>query len=75
MKNKMLRYRVCELHMALVRAGEYGVAWYVLKILRKGKVKLYLDDDSWNAERALENAGCKIWYSHNGNTSEAYLHC
>ena len=70
---RMLRYRVCDLHMRLVKQGEYYAARLVLKCLRDGRVTLRLDDDSWLAQEELEKAGCRIWYSSNGNKAEAYL--
>lgn len=46
-------------HVELVRKGEYGAAWYVLRLLRNRIVRLNLDDDAWTAQRALEEAGLK----------------
>lgn len=74
MKDKMLRYRVCELHMAMVKAGKLEVARNILKCLRKGWVKLYLDDTDWETQELLEKVGCKVAFAHNGYTATAYLH-
>lgn len=55
-------------HISLVKAGKYEVARLLLHLLRKGKVKLGLDDASYEAENILEKVGCPCSYGRNYNT-------
>lgn len=63
---KIRRYKVMEAHIELVRKGAYREARLVLRLLREGKVILWLDDVSWNVESLLEGLGCRIWYDRRG---------
>ena len=73
MKLKMLRHRCYELHHQYIKKGMFDEAWYVLRLLRKSNVKLYLDDASWTVQCDLEEIGCTMRYSKNGYTATAYL--
>lgn len=70
--DKLIRYKVIELHIRLVKECKYFEARKVLKCLNDGSVKLGLDDISWAVETELEKIGCRIWYAGNGNYSRAY---
>ena len=70
--DKIIRYRVMDLHHSMVSAGQYHVARKVLHCLIDGYVTLGLDDISWTAETALESIGCRVWYSSSGRTSRVY---
>lgn len=72
-KDKMLRYRVMETHIILVRTGNYGEARLVLRLLNHGSVKLGLDDDAFRVEGRMEALGCAVRYSRNYNYSTVYL--
>lgn len=74
-KDKLLRYRVMETHINMVKAGKYGEARLVLRLLNYGRVHLGLDDECWAVETALEKLGCVVSYSRNYNRSTVYLYC
>lgn len=74
MKNKILRYKLMELHTAYVKHGQYEEAHIILCLLRRGRVALGLGDISWAVERALEELGCVISYSRRGYSATAYAH-
>lgn len=67
------RWKTQELHREMVKRGEMEEAHMVLRLLRRGMVKLYLDDASWNVQTVLEAIGCRISYMRNGYTAEAYI--
>ena len=60
-------------HKLLVRAGEYRRAQMVLRLLRDGKITLWLDDDSYAVERLCEELGCRMWYDSRGNKAVAHV--
>ena len=72
-QDKILRYRVIEHHIQLVRNGEYQAAWGLLYLLRNGKINLGLSDDSARIESVLQKLGCKIICSRNFTIATAYL--
>ncbi len=73
LEKKIKRHKLMDIHRELVRKGEYEVARMLLKLLRYGKVTLWLDDVSWSVERICEELGCHIWYSSNGNKAVAHI--
>lgn len=72
MKNKMLRYKLMELHAEYVKHGQYEEANLILCLLRRGRVRLGLSDVNWTVERDLEELGCRISYSRHGYGATAY---
>lgn len=60
-------------HRQLVRSGKLEEGKMILQLLRKGRVKLGLDDVSWNVESLCEKLGCRISYSSRGYTAEVRL--
>lgn len=72
-EEKMLKYRVMESHIALVRSGNYGEARLVLLLLNRGHIKCGLDDDAFRVESMMEKLGCAVRYSRNYNFSTVYL--
>ena len=70
---KILRYKLMDTHRKLVRDGKLLEAREVLRLLRKGRVKLGLGDASWEVERLCEELGCQIRYSRNGYTAEVII--
>lgn len=60
-------------HRELVKKGLYRQAQLVLRLLRDGKITLWLDDDSYAVEVLCERLGCGIWYSSNGNRAVAHV--
>ena len=54
LKEKMMRYKLMDSHMDLVKRGELGAARILLQLLRNGKVTLGLGDDEWNVEELCE---------------------
>lgn len=70
---RVMRWKVMNLHRDQVKRGEMEEAHMVLRLLRRGMVKLYLDDASWNVQTALEAIGCRISYMRNGYTAIAYI--
>lgn len=76
MKNieyQIIRYKIMDQHRALVRVGAYGVAWFIFRLLREGRVRLGLWDDAWEAEQTLIAAGLRPSYTRNGNSAWFYL--
>lgn len=72
-KDKLLKYRVMETHINLVRRGNYGEARLVLRLLNNGHIKCGLDDDAFRVEGRMEALGCAVRYSRNYNFSTVYL--
>lgn len=60
-------------HRELIRKGLYRQAQLVFRLLRDGKVTLWLDDDSWAVESLLEGLGCRIWYEGRGYRAVAHI--
>lgn len=73
LEKKILRYKLMDTHRKLVREGKLLEAREVLRLLRKGRLKLGLDDVSWEVERLCEELGCRINYSSRGYTAEVRL--
>lgn len=72
-KNKLLKYRVMETHINLIRRGNYGEAKLVLRLLNNGHIRCGLDDDAFRVESMMETLGCAVRYSRNYNFSTVYL--
>ena len=73
LEKKILRYKLMDAHRNLVREGKLLEAKELLRLLRKGRVKLGLDDVSWEIERICEDLGCRIIYSSRGYTAEVRI--
>ena len=73
LEKKILRYKLMDAHRKLVREGKLLEAKDILKLLRKGRIKLGLDDVSWEVERLCEELGCRISHSGRGYTAEVRL--
>lgn len=73
LQRKILRYKVMDVHRALVKEGKLLEARELLRLLRKGYIKLGLDDVSWNVESLCEKLGCKILYNNRGYTAEVRI--
>lgn len=73
LEKKIRRYKIMDAHRQLVREGKLLEARELLRLLRKGRVKLGLDNVSWDVESLCEELGCKITYSRNGYTAEVRL--
>ena len=64
----MVRYRMIEKHLQLVREGKYDVAHYIIRLLNKRECTVGLGDDAgYVFEITAENCGCRISYSRNYN--------
>lgn len=73
LEKKIRRYKAMEIHRDLVRKGKFKVAKILLKLLKNNKVKLGLDDDSWEVEMICQNLGCRMSYDSRGYCATAYL--
>lgn len=73
LEKKIRRYKIMDAHRALIRKGLYRQAQLAMRVLRDGKVTLWLGDDDWAVESLLEGLGCPIWYSGNGNRAVAHV--
>jgi phage gp36-like protein len=62
LEKKIRRYKLMDAHRDLTRRGKYGQAKLVLRLLKNGKVRLGLDDDSCAVEIICEGLGCRINY-------------
>ena len=63
LKVRLIRYRIIEKHMALVKAGEMETASVLFSLLRTGRVALGLSDADCRAEIFLEIIGLQPCYS------------
>lgn len=70
---KIRRYKLMGAHRDLVKKGLFRQAQLVLRLLRDGKVTLWLDDDSYAVEMLCEEMGCRIWYDSRGNRAVAHV--
>ena len=73
LEQKMIRFRVLELHRKYFRAGMYDEARLVLFLLRTGNLHLGLSDASAFVEIGLEDCGLAAWYTHNYNRAHFHL--
>lgn len=71
----MLRYRVMEEHMRLVRDGLYWEAQRILDLLQRGHVTLGLGDVDWAVEGILTKLGCHITIVGKHHLATVYLYC
>lgn len=69
----MLRHKLIDEHLKLVKKGKYNQARLILRLLRRGKIKLGLGDDCWAVEMICEDIGCHINYSSNGYSATVLL--
>ena len=65
------RWKLKNIHYEMVMNGQMQEAREVLRLLRRGRITLWLDDISWNVQTALENNGFQVIYSRNGNKAYA----
>lgn len=73
LEKKIRRYVLMDAHRNMVREGKLREANTVLYLLRKGRVKLGLGDESFAVESLCEKLGCRIHYSRNYNIAEVRL--
>lgn len=73
LERRIIRYRIMDQHRALVRAGSYEAAELVLRLLRRGYVRLGLRDAEWEAETVLEAAGLNGHCGRRGYSMMFYL--
>lgn len=73
LEKKIRRYKLMDTHRNLVKEGKLLEAREILYLLRKGNIKLGLDDISWNVENLCERLGCKIICRRNGYIAEVRL--
>lgn len=73
LKDKMLRFRVMELHKELVKSGQYMAARKVLRFLSEGQMCLSLGDVDFYLETQMEKLGCRIAYIGRRYTCHVYL--
>ena len=74
-KDKMLRYRLMDEHVRLVRNGLYCEAQRILSLLQRGHVKLGFGDIDWTVEGILTQLGCHITITGKYYLATAYLYC
>lgn len=67
LKKNLVRYKLIDEHMKAVKKGEYEVGRDLLQLLRKGQIKVGLNDTGFRMECIAEKAGCRISYSRNYN--------
>lgn len=73
LEKKIRRYKLMDAHRDLTRRSQYGQAWLILTLLRKGSVRLGLDDDSCAVEMICEKLGCRINYGHRYYSATAII--
>lgn len=73
LEKRIRRYKLMDIHRTMVRNGELGAAQILLRMLRNGKVTLWLDDNSYTVETVCEEVGCHIYYDRRGYKAVAHL--
>lgn len=73
LKKNLVRYRLIEAHIRLVKSGNYDAARIILCLLRKGEARIGLGDADWTAEQVFETAGVSIHYSRSYNSAYVRL--
>lgn len=68
----MKRFKLMRLYTVLVHAGELEEARLVLRLLRRGVLRMGLCDTDWNVQCALENIGFPVSFSRDGYSAYAY---
>lgn len=70
MVNKNIRkYKIIEKHIEWTKSGNYAAARNLLWLLRKGYVKLGLDNTDYETECFLESIDSPVFYGRNGYTA------
>lgn len=72
MKLNIMRYKLFEEHMKLVKVGRCEVARRILRFLRDKKICLWLSDADWETEQILYKLGFRVEIGRNGNKSTVY---
>ena len=58
-----MKQKIMKVYSNFCRAGQFGEAKRVLRLLRNHRVNLTgLDDETWNVQEALLRVGCKFHY-------------
>lgn len=65
LEKKIRRYKLMDEHRNLTKQGKHEQAKLVLVLLRKGSVKVGLDDVSFEVETMCEKIGCRTSYGRN----------
>lgn len=73
LKKNIKRYRLIETHINMVKAGQYEAAAIILRLLRKGEIRLGIGDADFAVEMALESAGVAVRYNRNCYSAYARL--
>lgn len=73
LEKKIRRYKLMDIHRDLIRTGKYQEAVLILKLLRRGYIKLYLGDTDFSVECICEEIGCRTNYGRNGYTATVIL--
>ena len=73
LEDRMLRYRVMELHRELVGRGEFLEARMVLRLLQNKVIYLGLGDMDYSLEIKLEKLGCLVTYQGRHYTAHVHL--
>lgn len=63
----IIKHRLIERHIHLVRAGRYVVARKMLYLLQAGHYCAGLCDTDWELQTECEKIGCHIRYTRTGN--------
>ena len=73
LEKEIRRYKLMDAHRKLVREGKLLEAREILKLLRKGNIKLYLGDVDFAVECLCEELGCRIYYDRRGYYSVVHI--
>ena len=73
LEEKLRRDFLMDEHRKMIRRGEYEEGKILLELFQNGKVKLGLDDPSWNIEMLCEKFGCQISYDKRGYSAIIFL--
>lgn len=69
LQKNIRRYKIIEKHIEWVKNGKYIAARNLLRLLRKGYIKLGLGDTDWETEMFLESIDCPVFYGRSGYTA------
>lgn len=73
LEKKIRRYKLMDAHRKLVKAGKLLEAREVLRLLRKGSIKLSLSDVDFAVECLCEELGCRVFYGSRGYYSRVHI--
>ena len=73
LQRKIIKYQLINKHTELVSSGKYNVAKNILHFLNHREIRLGLNDEDWETEQILNEAGIHIQYFIDGYNAYARI--